>query len=298
MMITIFTPTYNREKTLPRLYESLCNQTNKNFKWLVVDDGSSDNTRGLIESWVEEKKIDIMYIYQENAGKSAAHNAGVENTNTELFTCVDSDDYLTKDAVDKILGSWLEIKGMDNKIGGLLLFKMLESGKPTTIYKPTTRKKGTLKSFYDDGILAGDTMLVFEKEKLKWFSFPIIDEEKFVPEAYLYDAFNYFYDFYLIPEYIYICDYLEDGYTKNMAKLIANNPKGYQTYIVQRLRYDKKVWYKLVDTIRYVAIALCCGNREIIKNAPYKWYAILMFIPGEILYLKRYRKFIMSKSVE
>lgn len=295
MMITIFTPTYNRGKTLPRLYESLCNQTNKNFKWLVVDDGSSDNTRGLIESWVEEKKIDIMYIYQENAGKSAAHNVGVENTDTELFTCVDSDDYLTVNSVEKILESWSWIKQTDNKIGGLLLFKMLESGEFTTIYKPTTRKKGTLKSFYDDGILAGDTMLVFEKEKLKWFSFPIIDGEKFVPEAYLYDEFNYYYDFYLIPEYAYVCDYLEDGYTKNMAKLIANNPKGYRQYIIQRLQYDEKMRHRFSDTIRYVAISFCYPKREIIKEAPYRWIAVLMYMPGFLLYLKRYKKFYVNK---
>ncbi len=295
MMITIFTPTYNRGKTLPRLYESLCSQTNKNFKWLIVDDGSSDNTRSLIESWVEEKKIDIIYIYQENAGKSAAHNVGVENTDTELFTCVDSDDYLTANSVEEILESWSRIKQTDNKIGGLLLFKMLESGEPTTIYKPTRRKKGTLKSFYDDGILAGDTMLVFEKEKLKWFSFPTIDGEKFVPEAYLYDEFNYYYDFYLIPEYLYICDYLEDGYTKNMARLIANNPNGYRQYIIQRLQYDEKMRHRFSDTIRYVAISFCHPKREIIKEAPYRWIAVLMYMPGFLLYLKRYKKFYVNK---
>lgn len=292
MMITIFTPTYNRANTLPRLYESLCNQANKNFKWLVVDDGSSDNTRSLIESWVEEKKIDITYIYQENAGKSVAHNVGVENTDTELFTCVDSDDYLTKDAVEKILGSWLEIKGMDNRIGGLILFRMLNDGQPITIYKDKSRNRGTLKSFYDDRILVGDTMLVFEREKMKWFSFPKIDGENFVPEAYLFDAFNYYYDFYLVPEYVYVGEYLEDGYTKNMARLIANNPKGYRRYIIQRLQYDKKMRHKLADTIRYIAISFCCSERKVIKEAPYKCNAFLMYIPGFIFYLKRYKKFL------
>ena len=101
--LTIFTPTYNRAYTLKKLYASLIEQINQNFEWLIVDDGSTDNTEEVVKQWVDEKKITIRYFKQRNGGKQRAHNKGVEICNTELFICVDSDDYIVKDSVDKIL---------------------------------------------------------------------------------------------------------------------------------------------------------------------------------------------------
>ena len=102
-LITIFTPTYNRANFLPRLYESLKRQTRKDFVWLVVDDGSIDNTRDLIKSWMGEHIIDIRYIFKENGGKMRAHNVGVQECETELFMCLDSDDYLTDNALERVV---------------------------------------------------------------------------------------------------------------------------------------------------------------------------------------------------
>ena len=104
--VTVFTPAYNRAYTLGRLYESLLKQTDKRFCWLIVDDGSTDQTEELVSNWIKENRIDIEYYKQENQGKPAAHNTGVELTKTELFTCVDSDDYLTDNAVGEILNAW------------------------------------------------------------------------------------------------------------------------------------------------------------------------------------------------
>ena len=92
--ITIFTPTYNRAYLLPQLYNSLIEQTNKDFIWLVIDDGSNDNTKELIKNWQQKNKISIQYIYQENQGMHGAHNTAYKNIDTELNTCIDSDDYM------------------------------------------------------------------------------------------------------------------------------------------------------------------------------------------------------------
>ncbi len=101
-IITIFTPAYNRAHTIGRTYESLCRQTCKDFEWLVVDDGSKDNTRELVEGWIKEDLIPIRYIYQENQGMHGAHNTAYRNITTELNVCIDSDDYMPDDAVKKL----------------------------------------------------------------------------------------------------------------------------------------------------------------------------------------------------
>ena len=106
-MLTIFTPTYNRRHILPRLYDSLCAQTSKDFVWLVVDDGSTDQTFELFEEWQKEKKINISFYQQKNQGKSVAMNKGINECKTKLFTCVDSDDYLVNEAVNSILDTWM-----------------------------------------------------------------------------------------------------------------------------------------------------------------------------------------------
>ena len=104
--LTIFTPAYNRARTLPRTYESLLRQTCKDFEWLVIDDGSTDGTRELVEDWIKEKKIPIRYIHQKNQGMHGAHNTAYRNISTELNTCIDSDDYMPDDAVEKIVRFW------------------------------------------------------------------------------------------------------------------------------------------------------------------------------------------------
>ena len=100
--LTIFTPTYNRAYCLPELYESLLVQNKEDFVWMVVDDGSTDETKKIIDKWICDGKINIIYIYQQNSGKMSAHNRAVKECNTELFMCLDSDDKLTDGAVHKI----------------------------------------------------------------------------------------------------------------------------------------------------------------------------------------------------
>ena len=104
--LTIFTPTYNRAYTLHLGYEALSRQTCKDFIWLIVDDGSTDDTLEWVEKWIAERKIDIRYHYQENQGMHAAHNTAYRLIDTELNTCVDSDDYMPDDAVEKIITFW------------------------------------------------------------------------------------------------------------------------------------------------------------------------------------------------
>ncbi|MCS2864766.1 glycosyltransferase family 2 protein [Bacteroides thetaiotaomicron] len=102
-MVTVFTPTYNRAYILNDLYQSLCRQTCRKFEWLIVDDGSTDNTEGLVASWLDEGKMSLRYIKQPNGGKHRAINKGIQEANGDLFFIVDSDDYLAKNAIERIL---------------------------------------------------------------------------------------------------------------------------------------------------------------------------------------------------
>lgn len=292
-MLTIFTPTYNRAYVLDRLYQSLCIQTNKNFEWLIIDDGSTDNTKEKIQNWILEDKILIKYVWQENAGKSAAHNRALEMTKTELFVCVDSDDQLCENAVKIVLEEWDKLKQKNKwEVGGMVAFREKGDGTPITQYQGKSDYKiGKLKEFYDRKIISGDTMLIFDISKVGSLRFPVFEGEKFVPEAYLYDQFDQISSFMIVPQYIYVCEYLEDGYTQNMARLIAKNPKGYLAYIEQRVKYDNDIKNVICDTIRYVAIAVCAKKKNIIKSAYNPFCAFVMYPFGKLFYHIRYKEY-------
>lgn len=285
MKLTVFTPTYNRAYTLPALYESLKRQTSRDFVWLIVDDGSTDNTREIVDGWIKEAVVDIRYYYQKNQGKMTAHNYGVRLTETELFTCVDSDDYLSDDAVEEI------VKYADTLVDeiGILAYKydIKKNRNITRINKNII--SCTLKDGYDYYDMSGDTMLIYRTEIIKKYSFPKYENEKFVPEGYLYDLLDKEGKLKILHKPLYYVTYLDDGYTSNMAKVLYNNPQGYFTYINNRLKIDKKLGNKFADSIRYNAMAIAHKKEKTISNAVYPFIALLAYIPGYIFYYRRYR---------
>ena len=108
--LTVFTPAYNRAHTIGRTYKSLCSQKCKDFVWLIVDDGSTDNTAELVKDWMsKDNGFEIQYIYKENGGMHTAHNVAYRNIHTELNTCIDSDDALSENAVEKIINKWNQV---------------------------------------------------------------------------------------------------------------------------------------------------------------------------------------------
>ncbi len=285
--VTVFTPAYNRAYTLGRLYDSLLAQTDNRFCWLIVDDGSTDNTEELVASWIKEKKIEIKYFKQENQGKPIAHNKGVELTKTEIFTCVDSDDYLKNDAIESILSAWDELPG--DCIGMVGYIERVGVGVLTKC-SDDTMKKGTLRYLYDHG-LSGDTILIFRSDVLKKYSFPKFKGEKFIPEAYLYDLLDQDGMLYLMKKAIYVCEYLLDGYTAGMAKLLYNNPQGYFCYIKQRLQLDMTIKQKFLDSTRYVGMGIAHKKKRIIRDAVYPGITTMAYPFGWLFYKKRYAKF-------
>lgn len=242
-MITVFTPTYNRAYILPKLYESLCNQTSKDFEWLVVDDGSTDDTSKLLVKWKNEKKIQIRIISRENGGKSTAINMGVQNACGELFFIVDSDDFLTDDAIEIILRDKKNIsfKRFPSSIAGFCYRKsnyrtntiIASSG----IAVPETASSLELAFKYHQ---TGDKAEVFYTDILKQFSFPDIPGNKFVPEALIwYRIANTGYKLIVKENAIYNCDYIADGYTKNFKQNLKKNSQGFALFYKECLSYKE-----------------------------------------------------------
>ena len=249
-LITIFTPTYNRESLLPRLYKSLIGQTRRDFVWLIVDDGSMDNTSGLVEGWSKEGKISIKYIFQENAGKMKAHNRGVRECHTELFMCLDSDDYLSDDCIEKIYSHWSDYK--DNpKVSGMVAYRKMVGRTPS--YFPEV-EFSTLHDLHRTYV--GETALAFRSDILRLFPFPEIDGEKFIGEGIIYNRLDLEYVMAVIPEYWMVCEYQEGGYTNNDIKLLIRNPRGWA--LNARQKYEI-FGHGVKDKIRWMSTYICAS---------------------------------------
>lgn len=222
--VTILTPTYNRAAYLPRLYKSLKAQTNKDFLWLVVDDGSEDDTQALLASYGQQD-VKIRYIRQENGGKHTALNRGIAEIRSELTFIVDSDDYLPENAVETILAyheKYRETKGLC----GYSFLRCHGDGRVNTAYFPSDGLIGTYAEVRINGGIGGDKAEVFYTEILKKYPFPVFPGEKFMPEDAVWMQMSGPYRMVHINKNIYYCDYLEGGLTITGRRMKVHSPRG------------------------------------------------------------------------
>ena len=279
MNITVFTPTYNRVSKLLTLYDSLCRQTYTDFQWMIVDDGSTDNTEQVVGEWVKDNKIIIKYYKQPNGGKMRAHNAGAKLCVTDYFVCVDSDDYLTDDAIEIMEKGIPEIDKDDTKIGLLLRKYLTDEDKK---FYDCGSKYITLHGLYASGF-RGETTILFKTSILRKFPFPVIDGEKFVTEASAYDLMDQEYQYMFISKPVTICEYNPDGYTLNLLKLYRNNPCGYVNYYYQ-------AWQLYGDPVakqRAFMFTFFIKDRKIRKEYRNKGFDFKTKVLGFLRYLKR-----------
>ena len=251
--ITFYTPTYNRAYLLPRLYESLKNQTNKNFIWLVVDDGSTDGTKALVEGWENEGVIEILYEFKENGGKHTAMDFAHQHCQTEFSCCVDSDDYLSNDATEIILDK-IKLIEDKNDVVGIVARRYTKGGVP---FAPQWPKEEFL-YFYmlaDKYHYLSETVLIFKNNIIKNYHFPIYKDEKFITESVLYNQFLFDYKIFAFDAFIYICKYLDDGYTSQGIKLFLKNPKGFMYSLAQNadfaIKHKRKFKHKIFCVAYY-----------------------------------------------
>lgn len=256
--MTVFTPTYNRAYIIGRLYESLLAQTSDDFQWMVVDDGSTDDTRSVIEGFAAEGKLDIIYIHQENGGKQRAHNAGVERCGTELFFCVDSDDELIPEAVEECLALW-KTKRHDSRFAGIIALCGTSDGAPLGTRFPEGLESTTMWDLYYKHHHKGDTSLVYRTEILRQYPFVVEPGEKFIGETYVYHQIDQHYELAVLPRVIRTTEYLPDGYTKNVRKVTRDNPVGYMRLKRDYIDYADTLTVKAQSTALYLVGAYFAG---------------------------------------
>ena len=236
MRLTVFTPTYNRRELLTRAYKSLTRQTCKDFEWLIVDDGSVDDTQELVREWIELDEICIRYYYRENGGKMRAHNDGAKFAEAPLFVCLDSDDYFVDNAVELLLDTWDKATAESEDAGslaGIVAHKGKSSDELLGDAEFPFGGESTLYGLYTGGF-KGETTLMFRTDVIREYPFPEINGEKYVPEDYIYDKIDQKYRLYILPCVITVCEIVSEGYTDSVKALKQNNIMAWYLYYEQR----------------------------------------------------------------
>ena len=273
--LTIFTPAYNRAYTITRTYESLLKQQCKDFIWMIIDDGSTDNTKELVEKWKnKENGFEICYIYKENGGMHTAHNVAYENIDTELNVCIDSDACLAENAVQKILEKWKKIKNF-GYAGIVGLDADMNTGEIIGTDFPDNMKDTTLKDYYAQGG-KGDKKLVYRTEIIKKYPpYPVFEGEKYVALAYKYRLIDQDYKLAVLNEVLCDVEYQADGSSGTMYKQYLKNPKGFAFWRKLSMQYPESKKRMFRDCVHYVSSSLISHNYHFIKESPKKLYTIL-----------------------
>lgn len=286
--LTIFTPTYNRAHTLERTYQSLCRQTCKDFEWLIIDDGSTDNTAEIVKKWINKADFRIIYIYQENQGMHGAHNTAYQNIKTELNTCIDSDDYMPNDAAENIITFWN--KNRNNRYAGVIGLDQREDGSIIGTSFHSEMKETTLMDFYAKGG-TGDKKLVYRTDIIKQYpEYPLFEGERYVGLAYKYMLIDQDYKLLTLNKPLVTVEYQADGSSNMMWKQYWNNPKGFAFFRKTEMVVAPSFKRRFISCVHYVSSSIISKNWKYIKESPKKLLTILATIPGVALYyLIRYK---------
>ena len=272
IILTVFTPTYNRADLLARCFESMLRQTDKRFMWMIIDDGSEDNTRELAEGWkskASEYGFDILYIYKSNGGLHTAYNTAIENAETELLMCVDSDDYLPDDAVERIIHFWTAygsdeyagIVGLDFDLSGQLIGDPLPDQKSVNLIDLLV---GKYKLVNGDRKNVVRTILYKEVAPMK--SFP--GEKNFNPH-YMHLKISEKYDFLVMNENLCFVEYQSGGMTNSIIKQYKNSPQSFMEIRKLYLGFkDTPLSFRVRHSIHYVSSCILAGRKKEILFSP------------------------------
>ena len=282
--VTVLTPSYNRQKELSALFKSLCDQTLYDFIWLIIDDGSNDQTAELVKSWEKTSlPFPIVFHRKENGGKHTALNVGFRLISTELTFIVDSDDVLSNTAIEEIVSIWNAVRS--DRLSGISFLRGTSLSQ--TIGDP----------FPSDGVhngidiqfrykITGDKAEVWRTDILRRYQFPVFKGERFQGENYVWWQIALEYDMYYVNKIIYITEYLEGGLTRSGRALRIRCPLGG----MENSRMGLHPRFPLLERFKRAMLYVCYGKFahksivEIIARSGYPPLIALSYLPGWLLY--------------
>lgn len=293
MKISILTATYNRANLLNKLYNSLIENSkyNINLEWLIMDDGSTDETKNIVNTFISEsyenQYLEIKYFFQENQGKMAAINnllKYISDDSTLLIEC-DSDDYFTSNAIKIIDENYKSIKSKENIYALCFLKNDKKQCNIGSLFKSNDYKTNMFNLYFKDGV-TGDKALVYISSIRKKYNYILENGEKFSTEARMYNQMDKNYNIICFNSPIMVCDYLNEGYSKNIKKIFLENPFGYFEYFKQLLNFDMHgvLFNKRLYVIKhYILFSYLIKQKNILKNVKgtfNKFLIVVLYLPG------------------
>lgn len=283
--LTVFTCTYNRAHTIGRTYESLCRQTCKDFIWLVVDDGSTDNTGELVKQWQDkDNDFEIRYAYKENGGLHTGYNKAIELMDTALCVCIDSDDWMPENAVDVIIKTWEKAGNKD--LAGIVGLDYDLENKPVGGLLPTIHQC----HIYDLDFKyhhSGDKKIVIRVDLFKQVApQPTYNGEKNFNPMLMISRIDLKYEWLMINENLCFVDYQPDGMANGIFRQYLNSPNSFAALRIENFNFpDTSLIYKMKQYIHLGSSVCIAHNFSWLKKTPNVLLAY-MFLPlGYVLSL-------------
>ncbi len=287
--ITVITPSYNRAHTLPQCYKSLQEQTSSDFVWLIVDDGSVDETEKIVCEWVETtNRFRIQYVKKDNGGKASALNMAFDMIKTPYACILDSDDYLFNTAIESFMEEKDRADG-DEKCCGVMAFRSNEDGSIMGGRSiPIETGQITMIDILN-GKFHTELFCFYKVDTLHNLRFPSFPNEKFVSPQWL--DFELSRDYYFVPsnKQYCVCVYIADGLTKNKRKVILKNPQGYTAVKRQSFEFSKSLQLSVKHGIMYDCGCIIGKDKNWLINSPKKFLSILLMPLAYAIYWKRFR---------
>lgn len=289
-ILSVVTPTYNRAELLKRCFDSLCRQTDKDFEWVIVDDGSTDNTQEVIKSFTAD--FSIVRKVKENGGKHTALNRSHGYLNGKYVVILDSDDYLTDNAVEQIKAAWKQYEE-NPEIGIVTLLKGRSEDDPSC-KAPDEHTPVDIMRYKRICIHSSDCCEVIRKELFQKYPFPVFPGERFVSEGALWNRVSFTHKCVYVNRVVYIADYLEGGLTKSGRAMRIRNPYG--GMYTANLNMNRKNYFnrRIKNGLLYNCYGFFAGMTlaEILTNDPQnRWFKAICMLPGYGLYLYWKKKY-------
>lgn len=290
MKFSILTATYNRAKYLPKLYKSIVDSIDEDYdiEWLIMDDGSTDNTEEVCKNFVNEKNLVVKYYKQENQGKMQAINNLAKYVSGDLWIECDSDDYFVKNAL-KIIAKKSTMLQENKKLYALVFLKNENSDTLSGNKFPFEDRDTTMFDLYFKHGVIGEKIIVFNSEIRKKYQYIIEPGEKFCTEARMYHQIDLKYSVRCYNQVVIEGEYQSDGYTKNIQKIFFESPKGHYEYFKEILqhnmrgvKFNKRI-YAIKHLILFATLTDMTNNIKKIENFSNRILYILLYIPGKIM---------------